>query len=90
MWLCWVSRLSVWLVSLALVLMLLEESQLLIAVICGTLSSGCRCFAWESAQMWTLEVGEYLCERVRFEKTQATLFALETGHEEGHHFGHLP
>ena len=26
------------------------------AVACGTLSSACRCFAWESAQMWTLEV----------------------------------
>lgn len=28
----------------------------MLAVACGTLSSACRCFAWESAQMWTLEV----------------------------------
>ena len=31
-------------------------SEILQAMICGTLSSSCRCFAWESAQMWTLEV----------------------------------
>ena len=26
-----------------------------LAVLCGTLGAACRCFGWESAQMWTLE-----------------------------------
>ncbi|CAE7296865.1 xylT [Symbiodinium necroappetens] len=32
-----------------------EPHQYYFAIVCGTLAATCRCFAWESAQMWTLE-----------------------------------
>ncbi|CAE7559674.1 OCT7 [Symbiodinium natans] len=42
-------------------------------VFCGTLSAACRCFGWESAQMWTLEAFPTEIRAIAFSTSTAAM-----------------
>jgi len=47
-----------------------------LALVCGTLSSACRCFGWESAQMWSLEAFPTEVRAIAFSSCMAAMRCL--------------